>query len=114
MCLHARPRTAGRGIDAFEIDTGRPIDEIWARWLQLDPVRMAEAHADALGSMRRIYLDAGRQDPFFLDLGAQAYANELTRLGIKHSIELFDGTHSDTAHRYSAAIREPVLALDKR
>jgi hypothetical protein len=108
------PDRPGEALMPFEIDTGRPIDEIWARWLQLDPVRMAVPHADALGSMRRIYLDAGRQDEFFLDLGAQAFANELTRLGIKHSLELFDGTHSDTAHRYPAAIRELVLALDKR
>jgi hypothetical protein len=62
---------------------------------------------------RRTYLDAGR-DEFLLDLGAQAVANELTRLGVKHSLELFDGTHSGTAHRYPAAIRELVRALDKR
>jgi hypothetical protein len=30
----------------------------------LDPMRMAEEHVDALRSMRRIYLDAGRQDEF--------------------------------------------------
>jgi Putative esterase len=108
------PDRPGEALMPFEIDTGRPIEEIWARWLQMDPIRMAEPHADALGSMRRIYLDAGRQDEFFLDLGAQAFANELTRLGIKHSLELFDGTHSGTAHRYPAAIRELVLALDKR
>jgi Putative esterase len=108
------PERPGQALIPFEIDTGRPIDDIWARWLQLDPVRMAKAHADALGSMRRISLHAGRQDEFFLDLGAQAFANELTRLGIKHSLELFDGTHSATAHRYPAAIRELVLALDER
>jgi hypothetical protein len=48
------------------------------------------------------------------DLGAQAFANELTRLDIKHSHELFDGTHSDIAHRYPAAIRELVRALEER
>ena len=37
-------------------------------------------HADALRSMRRIYLDAGRRDEWFLDLGAQAFAEELTQL----------------------------------
>jgi S-formylglutathione hydrolase FrmB len=108
------PRRPGEALMPFEAATGRPIDEIWARWLQLDPVRMAEAHADALASMRRIYLDAGRQDEFFLDLGAAAFSTELTRLKIEHSLELFDGTHSGTAHRYPVAIRELVLALDER
>ncbi len=106
------PDRPGEALMPFDIGTGRPIDEIWARWLQLDPVRMAEPHADALGSMRRIYLDAGRQDEFFLDLGAQAFADELTRLGIDHSLELFDGAHGGIAHRYPAAIRELVLALN--
>ena len=38
-------------------------------------------HADALRSMRRIYLDAGRSDEWYLDLGAQAFANELSATG---------------------------------
>jgi S-formylglutathione hydrolase FrmB len=108
------PDRPGEALMPFETDTGRPIGDVWARWLQLDPVRMAEPHADALGSMRRIYLDAGREDEFFLDLGAKAFANELTRLGIKHSLELFDGTHSGNAHSIPAAIRELVLALNEQ
>jgi S-formylglutathione hydrolase FrmB len=98
----------------FEIQTGRLIDEVWRRWLQWDPVRMAAAHGDALGSMRRIYLDAGKSDEFFLDLGAQAFARELERLGVKHSLELFDGAHGGISYRYPRAIRELVLALAAR
>jgi len=98
----------------FEIGTGRPVDEVWAHWLSLDPVRMAQPHADALRSMRRIYLDAGRRDEFFLDLGAQAFSDELTRLGIDHTLELFDGGHDGMTVRYPPAIRELVLALGER
>ena len=39
---------------------------------------MAPAHADALRSMRRIYLNAGRRDEYYLDLGAQAFAPSWT------------------------------------
>jgi Putative esterase len=95
----------------FEVETGRLIDEVWARWLALDPVRMAARHAEALRSMRRIYLDAGRSDDWFLDLGAQAFAGELEKIGAEYTLELFDGTHSGFAHRYPGAIRELVLAL---
>jgi S-formylglutathione hydrolase FrmB len=97
----------------FEIATGRLIDEVWAQWLGWDPVRMAPSHADALRSMRRIYLDAGRGDEYFLDLGAQAFAAELDKLGVEYSLELFDGKHGGNGHRYPAAIRELVLALSR-
>ena len=51
----------GRALLPFEVSTGRLIDDVWALWLEHDPVRMAPHHADALRSMRRIYLDAGKQ-----------------------------------------------------
>ncbi|MGH2914986.1 MAG: alpha/beta hydrolase [Solirubrobacteraceae bacterium] len=105
------PERPGKPLLPFDLATGRLIDEIWQRWLELDPVRMAAAHADALRSMRRIYLDAGRSDEFFLDLGAQAFAAELTRLGVEHTLELFDGKHGGISYRYPGAIRELVLAL---
>ncbi|MGA2011653.1 MAG: alpha/beta hydrolase-fold protein [Solirubrobacteraceae bacterium] len=108
------PERPGKPLLPFEVATGRLKPEIWERWLELDPVRMAEPHADALRSMRRIYLDAGKQDEFFLDLGAQAFSRELTRLGIEHTLELFEGHHGGIAHRYPGAIRELVLALGER
>jgi len=66
-----------------------------------------------LRSMRHIYLDAGRSDEWFLDLGAQAFANELEKLGAAHTLELFDGKHGGIGYRYPTAIRELVLALSK-
>ena len=104
-----RTRTArGEALLPFEIATGRLIEDVWARWLEHDPVRMAPHHADALRSMRRIYLDAGRSDEYFLDLGAQAFAEELSKLGVAHTLELFDGKHGGITYRYPGAIRELV------
>jgi S-formylglutathione hydrolase FrmB len=97
----------------FEIETGRVVEEVWERWLEWDPVRMAPHNGEALRSMRRIYLDAGKSDEFFLDLGAQAFAAELDRLGVEHSLELFDGGHGGLGYRYPGAIRELVLALGR-
>jgi hypothetical protein len=95
----------------FEIATGRLVEDVWAQWLALDPVRLAPGHADALRGMRRIYLDAGRSDEYFLDLGAQAFAAELDKLGVKYTLELFDGRHGGISYRYPGAIRELVTAL---
>ena len=72
---------------------------------------MAPAHADALRSMRRIYLDAGRRDEYYLDLGAQAFAPSWTSSASTHTLELFDGTHARLTYRYPGAIRELVLAI---
>ena len=105
------PDRPGKPLMPLDPRTGRIVPDVWERWLELDPVRMAEPYADSLRGMRRIYLDAGRQDEFFLDLGAQAFSDELTRLGIGHTLELFDGTHSGISYRYPAAVRELVLAL---
>jgi hypothetical protein len=105
------PASPGKALLPFEIATGRTVDDVWAQWLDKDPVRMAPEHADALRSMRRIYLDAGRKDEYYLDLGAQAFAAELDRLGVAHTLELFDGKHGGLTYRYPGAIRELVLAL---
>jgi enterochelin esterase-like enzyme len=105
------PDHPGEALLPFDTSTGKLIESVWQQWLALDPVRMAEPHAEALRSMRRIYLDAGKQDEFFLDLGAQAFAAELARLDIPHSLELFEGGHSGISYRYPGAVRELVLAL---
>jgi S-formylglutathione hydrolase FrmB len=105
------PERPGKALLPFDPATGRLIDDVWERWLALDPVRMAARHADALASMRRIYLDAGRSDEWFLDLGAQAFSAELTALGIPHTLELFAGKHGGISYRYPGAIAELVRAL---
>ncbi len=105
------PAHPGKALLPFEVATGRLVDDVWARWLEHDPVRMAPRHADSLRSMRRIYLDAGRRDEYFLDLGAEAFTGELRKLGVECTLELFDATHSGVAYRYPGAIRELALAL---
>ncbi len=107
------PDRPGEALLPFEIDTGRLLPDVWERWLERDPVRMAPRHSDALRSMRHIYLDAGRADEWFLDLGAQAFAAELAKLNIECSFELFDGKHGGITYRYPGAIRELIVALEK-
>jgi len=95
----------------FDPLTGRLDTNVWERWLAHDPVRMAAGRAQALRGLRRIYLDAGRSDEYFLDLGAQAFSAELARLGVEHTLELFPGRHGGIAQRFPIAIRELLLAI---
>lgn len=110
-CYSPDEERPGKAILPFEIDTARLIPEVWERWLAWDPVRIAPHRLEALASMRRIYLDAGRSDEYNLDLGAQAFSNELNKGGIAHTLELFDGGHGGLQYRYPGAIRELVIAL---
>ncbi|HEX2372813.1 MAG TPA: alpha/beta hydrolase-fold protein [Actinomycetota bacterium] len=97
-CYSAEPD--GTVTLPFEPATGRLREQVWARWLALDPVRMAAGHAAQLRGLRGIYLDAGRRDQYWLDLGAAAFSAELDALGIGHVFELFDATHSAIEYRY--------------
>ncbi len=90
----------------YDVATGQLVDDVWARWLEKDPVRMVAGHTDALRSMRAIYIDAGTRDQFFLDLGAEAFRRELESIGVTDvSFELFDATHSAIEYRYPLSVR---------
>jgi hypothetical protein len=68
----------------YDPATGELIQEVWERWLAWDPVRMVVRHAEALRSMRAIYIEAGKRDQFFLDLGAEAFRRALEPIPLGH------------------------------
>jgi hypothetical protein len=90
----------------YEPSTGRLVPEVWDRWLAWDPVRMVPDRADALRSMRAIYIDAGKRDEWFLDLGAEAFRQALEGIGVTDVFfELFDATHMQIEYRYPLGLR---------
>ena len=95
----------------FDPATGKLDDEVWARWLAWDPVRMIPEHAEAMRSMRAIWLDAGKKDEFFLDNGMVAVSKELEALGVEHTLELFDGGHMSIGYRYPSSLAFLARAL---
>ncbi|WP_298343328.1 alpha/beta hydrolase-fold protein [Ferrimicrobium sp.] len=99
------PDANGKPILPFDTRSGRIIDEVWERWLAWDPVRMVRSHADALRSLRGIWIDAGKSDEYYLDLGAQAFVDELAGIGISDiHFELFDGKHGNISYRYPLSL----------
>jgi S-formylglutathione hydrolase FrmB len=97
----------GTPLLPFDPFSGRLIDDVWARWLAWDPVRMVADHADALRGLRAIWIDGGRSDQFYLDLGAVAFRDALAAVGVTDRVhfELFDGTHSNIDWRYPVSLR---------
>ena len=89
----------------IDVATGSLIEEVWARWQAWDPVRMAPRHADALRSLKAIWIDAGTRDEWFLDLGAQAFNAACLAAGatVTH-FELFDAAHGGIEYRYPLAV----------
>jgi S-formylglutathione hydrolase FrmB len=99
----------------FETTTGRLVDEVWQRWLAWDPVRMVDEHAEALRGMKAIYVDAGKHDQYYLDLGAEGFRQALERIGVTELFfELFDATHNAIEYRYPIAIRYLAERLSPR
>jgi S-formylglutathione hydrolase FrmB len=97
----------------FEVETGRLIDEVWQRWLEVDPVRMVPKHAETLRSMRAIWLDAGTKDEWYLDNGAIAVSRELDAIDVPHTLELFEAGHMGINYRYPLSLAFLARALSE-
>ncbi|MDQ6659560.1 MAG: enterochelin esterase, partial [Chloroflexota bacterium] len=90
----------------YDVTTGKLIPDVWARWLSWDPVRMVPDHAEGLRTMKAIYIDAGKRDQYFLDLGAEAFRQALEEVGVTDIFfELFDATHMGIEYRYPLSLK---------
>jgi hypothetical protein len=91
----------------FDTATGRLEPDVWDRWLAWDPVRMAARQPDAIRALRAAWIDAGRSDDFYLELGAVAFDAAVREAGLADDrlrFELFEGTHSGIDWRYPDAV----------
>ncbi len=89
----------------FDLRTGRIVPDVWQRWLEWDPVRRAPRHADTLRELRAVWIDSGKSDEYFLDLGATAFKHALDEIGVPEvRFELFEGKHGGISHRYPLSL----------
>jgi hypothetical protein len=103
--LSAAAHAFGDGTLPFDAQ-GRVLP-VFERWLEHDPVRLAADHDEAVRSWRAVWLDAGRRDEYFLDLGAVALYGALLGAGLaaeRLQFELVDGGHSGMSHRYPLSL----------
>jgi len=99
------PGPDGTPVLPFDPSSGRLREEVWARWLAWDPVRMAPHHAEALRGLRAVWLDAGTKDEWFLDLGAVAFRDALAGIGVTDvEFSLYDAGHGGIDYRYPASL----------
>jgi pimeloyl-ACP methyl ester carboxylesterase len=90
----------------YDLETAQVIPELWAQWLELDYPTLVPRHADALRSLRAIYVDCGTRDEWYVDLTATWLRRELGALGVPDlHVELFDATHLAIEYRYPLGLR---------
>lgn len=106
------PATPPFGFDLpCDLETGAFREEVWARWLEHDPLRLLDRHADELRSLRLLYLDCGTKDEFHLHHGARLFCRRLRALGIAHEYEEFDDGHRNVSYRYDVSLPRLGAAL---
>jgi S-formylglutathione hydrolase FrmB len=95
----------GSGYDLpFDLETGEIRQDVWARWLEHDPVRLVEKCVENLRSLKLLYLDAGTRDEFSLDIGARVLSKRLRDHNIAHIHEEFDDGHMGISYRYDRSL----------
>jgi enterochelin esterase family protein len=94
-----------------DLETGAFRPEVWARWLEHDPLRLVERHAEALRSLRLLHLDCGSRDEYHLHLGARLLSARLAELGVAHDFEEFDDGHRGLSYRYAVSLPKLARAL---
>lgn len=95
----------------FDLETCELKPEVWARWLELDPVRMADRYAGNLKKLRLLFIDCGVRDEFNLHFGARILTRKLKALGVPFEYEEFDDGHMNIPYRYDVSLPKLVSAL---
>jgi S-formylglutathione hydrolase FrmB len=115
MAAHYSPRQgAPLGLELpFEPGTARIRPEIWARWLEHDPVRFVPAHPDPFRRLRSLFVDCGTRDEFHLRWGARMLVESLRAAGIEVVHEEFEDGHRDTGYRFERSLAYLVPRMER-
>jgi enterochelin esterase family protein len=95
----------------FDEATGARDEAVFARWLERDPVRLVERHAEDLRSLSLLWIECGTRDEWNLHHGARILARRLTDLGVPHVHEEFDDDHRSLHYRYDVTLPRLARAL---
>lgn len=95
----------------FDLDTCELKSDVWARWLECDPVQLVDRYAGNLKQLRLLFIDCGIRDEFNLHFGARILVKKLKALGVPHAYEEFDDGHMNVQYRYDVSLPKLVGAL---
>lgn len=96
----------------IDLRTGELRADVWARWVEHDPVVRLDRDETALRSMRWVFLDAGDRDEHGLQMGARRMADRLRARGVALQHEEFAGGHRRSGHRYETSLTALIAHLE--
>ncbi len=108
-----------RSATAFDLDlpfdasTGELRDDVFGRWLAFDPAERVAGRRSELARLRLCYLDCGRKDEYFLDVGARVVTERMRDLGLEVRHEEFDDDHRNVGYRYAISLPALATVLDQ-
>ncbi|HEY2924672.1 MAG TPA: alpha/beta hydrolase-fold protein [Candidatus Eisenbacteria bacterium] len=97
----------------FDLETGAIDDAVWKRWLLWDPLLLVERFAEGLRKLKLLYLDCGKEDEFYLELGARCFAKRLDALRIPYEYEEFEDGHMNISYRMDVSLPKLSHALGR-
>ena len=97
----------------FDLETGQINEDVWRRWLEYDPLHVVERHAESLKRLRLLFLDCGREDEFYLELGARCFVRRLEALGVSHEYQEFEDGHMNISYRMDVTLPKLSNALGR-
>lgn len=98
----------------FDVRTAMPIEAVWNRWLDHDPIVRIERNPRALTNAALVFLDAGDRDEYGLHFAARILHEKLRERGVNVVYEEFPGGHRGTAYRYDRSLPLVVDALARQ
>lgn len=117
MCATYAPNPKNpKGIELpVNFETCEIIEALWNKWLEHDPLTLIENKTvqENLSSLNALFIDCGYKDEYHLHYGARKLKRKLESYEIKHHYEEFEGTHSQTNHRFDTSLPFLYKALEK-
>ena len=88
----------------FELQTAAIREDVWARWLERDPVRFVPHRLDEYRKLKSIFIDCGTRDDFNIRWGTRMVAAALRKGGVAVVHEEFEDGHMGINYRYDRSI----------
>jgi len=89
----------------IDLKTGELQEQVWDKWLAVDPVLNVKSSTENLKSLNLLFVDCGTYDEYNLVYAARVFSNNLGEAGIAHHFEEFPGGHRDVRYRYDISFQ---------
>jgi pimeloyl-ACP methyl ester carboxylesterase len=96
----------------FDTEFSSLRQEVWNRWLLLDPLRNMEERLENL-RQEKVILQVGKKDEFSINIGMSGMSKKLKKNGVKHEYKEYEEGHFGIEYLYEDSIPSLISALAK-